>query len=149
MDGQLGISKSMSSRTHCQIGIPKRVDYLPNVQMCSGGWTYSVIIDVNNVVHVAGRLVKGGDGFNSRKDVGLFTPLQDIPPMNSVWSGWNHSVLVNVEGNVWGFGDAKGGKLGTGKEEAVIRSVFPPVKIEVGNLICRFERKSTKSARKV
>src|SRR3990167_2622431 len=149
MDGQLGISKSMSSRTHCLKRIPDRVDYLPNVQMCSGGWNHSVIIDVNNVVHVAGRLVKGGDGFNRRKDVGLFTPLQDVPLMNSVWSGWNHSVLVDLEGNVWGFGDPKGGKLGTGKEEAVVRSVFPPVKIEVGNLICRFERKSTKSARKV
>ena len=106
------------------------------------------MIDDSNVVHVAGKFVHGGDGFNNRTD-NLFTPLQDVPLMNSVWSGWNHSVLVDVEGNVWAFGDAKGGKLGTGKEEAVVRSVFPPVKIEVGNLICRFQRKSIKSARKV
>src|SRR3990167_6250112 len=127
MDGQLGISNNLSSlsRTHYKIGIPERVDYLPNVQMCSGGWTHSVIIDVNNVAHVAGRFVNGGDGFNKRKDVGFFTPLQDVPLMNSVCSGWNHSLLVDVEGNVWGFGDAKRGKLGTGKEEAVVRSVFP------------------------
>ena len=143
--GQLGYTQ----RAQLHASLPKRVDFLSNVQMCSGGWTHSVIIDVNNVAHVAGRFVHGGDGFNNRTDYNLFTPLQDVPLMNSVCSGWNHSVLADVEGNVWGFGDAKGGKLGTGKEEAVVRSVFPPVKIEVGNLICRFERKSTKSARKV
>ena len=128
--GQLGIDRKLHE-TNC----PNRVDYLPNVQMCSGGWTHSVIIDEYNVVYVAGNFVHGGGGFNKRKNVSLFTPLQNIPPMSSVWSGWNHTVLVDVEGNVWGFGDAKGGKLGTGKEEAAVRSVFPPMKIEVGSVI--------------
>ena len=144
--GQLGITKG----THHQAGVPERVENLANVQMCSGGWSHSVIIDVNKRVYVAGKFVHGGDGFNTRTDYNLFTPLRDIPQMTSVWSGWNHSVLVDVEGNVWGFGDAKGGKLGTGKEEAVVRSVFPPVKIEVGNLIHQSLRgRTTKSARKM
>jgi alpha-tubulin suppressor-like RCC1 family protein len=70
--------------------------------------------------------------------------------MLGVWSGWNHLVLVDVDGCVWGFGDAKGGKLGTGEQEVIVRSVFPPIKIAVGNLILQPHKTCRiKSARKV
>jgi len=56
----------------------------------------------------------------------LATGLSNI---TKVAAGGTHSVAIDADGNVWGFGDAREGRIGNGYTDTTASNISTPVKV--------------------
>ena len=74
-----------------------------------------MLLDVDGNVWSAGANSSGQCGHGTREHfVEKFTKIQNLPKIQEVKTGVYHTVLLDVEGCIWGFGYNVTGKLGTG-----------------------------------
>ena len=125
-DGQLGNGKTQTVR------IPQKIQGLPPIKMVSCGENHTAIVDRNGNLYTFGSGRKGqlGDG-NSGKNYFVSRPqrIQNIPPIEMVACGSEHTVILTKDGDVYTFGSCENGKLGNGNIDYRI-NVTIPQKIE-------------------
>src|SRR3990167_1082946 len=89
---------------------------IPAIKSISTGNSHALLLDVNGDVWGLGRNAHGQLGNYSRMkfddNVYLPTKIQNIPTMQSICVAYNHSLLLDVEGRVWGSGNNGDNRLG-------------------------------------
>jgi len=111
-DGQLGLG---DSGTDTERIIPTQI---PNIKakQISCGSAYSMIIDINDNVWSFGNNEDGQLGLgDSGEGTDINTPKQ-IPNIKAkqIACGYYHSMIIDMNDNVWSFGDNDNGQLGLG-----------------------------------
>lgn len=110
---------------------------LPNIkgQMTGCGFAHTVIIDLENNIWSTGSNRDGQLGINVEyNEIGLglnpdrYIPVQILNPVNKaifVSCGSHHTLIIDMDNNVWATGRNKFGQLGLG--DNVSRYTFTPV----------------------
>ena len=97
-----------------QGGVPTKLENLPQIKTISTGHKHAMLLDVNNQVW--------GMGGNAHGQLGIKLPIdrnnhctikvEDIASIESICASFNHSLLLDVEGRVWGSGSNGDCRLG-------------------------------------
>ncbi len=107
--GQLGLGDNYSRSK------PTHINYI-KAKFVSCGNNYTVLIDINNNVWAFGFNYHGelglGDNTNSRY-ISKPTKINDIKA-KSISCGHSHTLLIDMNNNVWSFGSNSNGQLGLG-----------------------------------
>ena len=96
-------------------------------KLCSAWWDGSVFIDAHDSVWTAGSGLKGERGTGGSPTSIDLWEIQNFPPHKGqqwqnivdVHSGVDHTVVVIIDGTVWGWGNGRKGQL-TGSREIVL-----------------------------
>lgn len=115
--GQLGTGNNANRN------IPKKIFFKANplkAKHISCGWEHTVIIDLNNEVYTFGFNYDGqlGTGDNITRYITTKLILEGMP-FNARWSacGMNHTILIDLNNNVYSFGFGRVGQLGLGDDK--------------------------------
>ena len=112
-------------------------DILP-IKDISGGRCHSILLDVNGSVwsfgyNGYGQLGLGDHGRGTNRNNPTRVP--GIPPIKKVSGGRYHSILLDINGDVWSFGSNVDGQLGLGdhgiitnKNKPTLIPGIPPIK---------------------
>ena len=97
-----------------QGGVQTKLENLPKIKSISTGHAHGLLLDVNNQVWGMGENSHGQLGFKGKNDYQqhLPTKVEDIPSIGSICASFNHSLLLDVEGRVWGSGSNGDCRLG-------------------------------------
>lgn len=112
---------------------PVIVPDLPKIQATAAGKNHIIILDYNGKVWSIGDNKRGqlGKNFrmdlsefginwsNSRMDLGQFGMINVLPEIIAISCGYNHSLLLDINGSVWGFGDNRRFQLGVGEDKII------------------------------
>ncbi|KAI8818407.1 regulator of chromosome condensation 1/beta-lactamase-inhibitor protein II [Fimicolochytrium jonesii] len=117
--GQLGINSTtdVHTPTQCEIALPAFTHPIS----ISGGANHTIIITSSRELFAAGHNESGQLGLDGG-DRHVFTPIpwsrdeRGVPVLAAC--GWDHTVVLNAEGRVWGFGNNVYGQLGLGPDVA-------------------------------
>ena len=94
----------------------KKLTELPAIKSISSGNSHSLLLDVNGEVWGLGSNVHGQLGIDSGEifdeKVYLPTKIQNVPAMQSICAAYNHSLLLDAEGRVWGSGTNADSRMG-------------------------------------
>ena len=96
----------------------RMMENLPKIKTTSIISGHTVLLDVDGNVWSAGENSSGQCGHGTRGYlVEKFTKIQNLPKIQEVKTGVYHTVLLDVEGCIWGFGYNATGELGTGTKK--------------------------------
>lgn len=116
-NGQLGVGDK-TNRTG-----PEKLPLMQTIQAVSAGGSHSLFLTTTNKVLVCGDNACGQLGLAANcKGICSPTQIQELPQIVSVAAGNYHSLLLDIEGKIWGFGSNKSGALGHNK---AINYYFP------------------------
>ena len=105
--GQLGLG-DFNNRSQ-----PEKIQNLSKIQAVSAGYSHSLFLDVEGNVWVCGKNIYGqlglGEDCSPRT---LAEQITDIPKIQSIFAGFNHSLFLDVDGCVWACGNNGNGRLG-------------------------------------
>ncbi|WP_164009468.1 MopE-related protein [Pyxidicoccus trucidator] len=106
---------------------PTKVAGLPLIQRIAAGGSYSLALDADGKVWAWGQNTSGQVGTGAIS-LTVATPVQvtGLPPIQAIAGGVNHALALDVDGNVWAWGQNTSGQVGTG---AASTSVLVPVKV--------------------
>jgi alpha-tubulin suppressor-like RCC1 family protein len=104
--GQLGLPNVM------RINIPRKVPKLPPIIAVSAGGYHSLVLDIKGNVYAFGRNEYGQLGLGHRGDTHIPTKIKymmhevmtrrlPIPKIKAISAGEHHSLLLDIEGNVY------------------------------------------------
>ena len=121
-DGQLGHGNNVYGST-----VPRKIENIPLITAVAAGMNHSIILDEDGFVWTFGIGFYGqlGDGRNAHVS-GIPQKIENIPLITAVAAGAKHSMLLDIDGSVWTFGEGIVGQLGHGDNNALNR----PKKIE-------------------
>lgn len=125
-EGQLGLPDTRSHFSPVQI---PNINLLGKAQQVSTGVWHTLFIDLENNVWVCGSNKYGQLGLPDTRN--QFTPVQ-IPDFNllgkarQVSAGYLHTVIIDLEYNVWTCGHNDNGQLGLGDYKS--RSILTKIK---------------------
>jgi|ERR1712137_540643 len=109
-EGQLGLGhwRGVSS--------PKPVITDSPIEIASCGGLFTLIMDFHGRIFSTGRNALGALGIGSEDDRQCsFVKMKNAPRnICSISSGWNHTVMLSNEGDLYAFGDGGYGRLGLG-----------------------------------
>ena len=99
-----------------------------NIVQLSSGYYHSLLLDEEGNVFSSGDNSHGqlGIGIDSNEHKNVFTKVSQIPPIERISCISNSSYLVDVDGNVWSFGENSQGQLAIDS----VRSCNVPTKVE-------------------
>ena len=127
------------------VGTPTMFRELPPIRACAAGWNFCIFLGEDNSFWTTGCNTHGTlcDGKTASPGCDRPIRIETEPPIVTVSCGWNHSLFVDCDGDVWCSGEGK--KLPFGKTEctSVLTRVAFQQKIPVER------RKHVKSARKI
>jgi alpha-tubulin suppressor-like RCC1 family protein len=125
-DGRLGDGNT----TNHDIGIPRKIQNIPNVVSVSCGYDHTGIVTVDGDVYMFGNGIYGVLGDNDTSDHSVEIPkkIQGIPKAVAVSCGDLHTGILTVDGDVYMFGRGQFGRLGDG--DTSDHNVGIPTKIE-------------------
>ena len=137
--GQCGVGSTVNLIT------PQKMILASRIIDIAAGTYFSVMVDEDGCVWVCGSNSSGklGGAMQERK-LQIPVKLENLPSINSVSAGYDHSLLLDVEGNVWAFGANGYGQLGLGLSASSTVKVptkvaLPPIaEIAAGNQFSLF-----------
>jgi alpha-tubulin suppressor-like RCC1 family protein len=124
--GQLGRNENKNDK---ESQTPILIASLKNKQIVQveAGFRHSLALDATGKVYSAGHNEYGELGDGTQKD-GLagFKQIQGIPKIKKIVASYDYSLLLNEEGQLWGFGQNQYQQLNENKE---IKQVLTPIKV--------------------
>lgn len=110
-DGQLGLGNWDNQNS------PKLVEFKCPISAVSCGYYHSLFLDIEGNVWTCGRNRDGQLGYDNHEDrVNIPTKVHDLPEIVMLSHGGCHTFLLDVDGEIWCFGNNSQGQLGKGKK---------------------------------
>ena len=82
---------------------------------CSSGFNHTITVSDDGVVHSFGQNCDGQLGLGHYlKQIILPNPILNLPKIKEISCGFNFTVCIDNEGELWSFGQNNYGQLGTG-----------------------------------
>ncbi|MBD0382049.1 RCC1 domain-containing protein [Paenibacillus sedimenti] len=96
-------------------GTSSTIDIAEKVSQVAAGFDHSLVLTENGTMYAWGDNTYGQVGINSAKGV-VSGPqkIEGLPKINQISAGFRHSMALDLEGNVWVWGNNIAGQLGTG-----------------------------------
>ena len=148
-NGELGYSE----KPRPYLAIPKKIEGLPEIKMIALGWNHSLFLDFSGGVWACGDNSSSQLGTKSsakpgRLPIELKKKLPELPEMQMIAAGSDHSLFVDVENSLWACGSNQHNQLGvdykTEGKFAAPKVVANAPKVKLNN-----KYRNVKSARKV
>ena len=140
-DGQLGYLNS----TDESVNKPRKIFLSSRIMDVAAGRNFSLLLDENGCVWVCGNNSSGKLGcITQERNQTIPLQLENLPKISAVSAGYDHSLLLDINSNVWAFGANGYGQLGLGiaaptTVKAPTLVVLPPIAaIAAGNLFSLF-----------
>ena len=146
--GELGYSENAVP----YLASPKMIEGLPEIKMVALGWNHSLFLDFSGGVWTCGSNASSQLGTKSyfkpcRIPVELKKEVPDLPVIQMIAAGADHSLFVDVENSLWACGSNQNSQLGTDHKtegKFVTPKVVNAPKVKLNN-----KYRNVKSARKV
>ena len=113
--GQLGLGENETRTSVCE---PTQVPNIKAHQVSAGGY-HTVIIDLNSNVWTCGDNDEGQLGLGDNENRTSVSAPTQVPNLKGkeVSTGAGHTVIIDLEKNIWTFGDNESGELGLEDKE--------------------------------
>lgn len=122
-----GDGKFSSIQTHVEFTAPKNLDLPVKISMIAAGKFHSVFLDTNGLVWTCGVNITGQCGRRKSKIevIANISPIKNLRNIASIASGYDHTLCLDRDGVVFGFGKNNHGELG----QYNVEPQFIPIKI--------------------
>ena len=124
-EGQLGLGHNKFS-----ISLPTPIPNLPQINMISCGWYFTVCVDHEGFIWSFGHNDAGQLGTGNKTNFNVPQKLQNIPPVLSVSCGARYTLMITNDDNLWSCGSNQHGQLCHGDTE----DHFMPQKTSFSNI---------------
>ncbi len=96
-------------------GTSSRIDIPEKVSQVAAGFDHSLALTEKGSVYAWGDNTYGQVGINSAKGI-VSGPrkIEGLPAITEISAGFRHSIALDIDGNVWVWGNNIAGQLGTG-----------------------------------
>ena len=103
--GQLGLGHNIN------VLLPTPIPNLPQINMISCGWNFTVCVDHEGFIWSFGQNDNGQLGTGNKTNFNVPQKLINIPPVLSVSCGSYHTLIITNDDNLWSCGSNEFGQL--------------------------------------
>jgi alpha-tubulin suppressor-like RCC1 family protein len=126
VSGQLGTGSTSTT----PLSQPTQATALPAVKAIAAGISHSLALDLDGQVWAWGQNTSGQVGMGSTGGTVLIpTKVAGLPTIQRIAAGGNFSLALDVNGQVWAWGQNTSGQVGTGAT-----STSAPIPVQVAGL---------------
>ena len=93
------------------VSIPKPIPNLPQINMISCGWHFTVCVDDEGFIWSFGLNRFGQLGTGNNTNFKVPQKIEDIPPVLSVSCGGHHTLIITNDSDLWSCGNNDHGQL--------------------------------------